>query len=279
MIPIMLALASSVAYGAADFLGGFVNRRAPLLAVVATGQLVGFALLLPAVTLLFHDALVVDAIGWGLAGGIASSTGVALLYHGLAVGTMSVVAPVAGLLAASVPVAWGVVLGERPSPLAVLGIVVVLGAIFLVSRPRAEESAVPARRGVAAGVGAGVAFGCAYVLLAGAGPAAGLWPVLFSRVAAVGLMAVGAVVTRSTLRLPKDAMAGAASTGALDTAANALYVLAANTGMISLVAVLASLYPASTVVLARVVLRERLGHAQVSGLALGAVGAVLIAAG
>lgn len=275
MTGMVLALGSALAYGAADFYGGLTNRRAPLAAIVAWSQFVGLAALLPVAFVMGTGDLSRDVAQWGALAGLAGAAGVALLYHGLSVGTMSTVAPVAGVLAAGLPFAWGIATGERPSPWALVGVVLALLSIVLVSQS-GDERASDERRGVLAGAGAGLAFGCMYVLFAAAGDA-GLWPVVVARVTAVVAVALVATLGSRSLRPPVHAYVGVAATGVLDMLANALYVLAAATAMVSLAAVLASLYPAATLMLARFVLHERLTPLQLVGLGAAAAGVVLIA--
>lgn len=276
MTGILLGLGSALAYGAADFFGGMTNRRAPLAAVVAWSQLVGLAALLPIAVMVGDQALTAQSALWGALAGFAGSAGVALLYHGLSVGRMSTVAPLAGVMAAGLPFTWGVVTGERPSAVALVGVALALVAIVLVSRADGAD-VLANRRGAFAGLGAGGAFGCMYVLLAAAGPGAGLWPVVMARLVAVIAVAFTATVAHQSLRPPTAAYAGVAITGVLDMTANVLYLFAARAALVALAAVLASLYPAATILLARVVLRERLKTAQKIGLLAAGVGVVLIA--
>ena len=194
---------------------------------------------------------------------------------------MSVVAPVTAVGAAALPVLWGLAAGERPSAIALGGVAVALVAVVFVSRIEGDEAA--AAGGaivlVMAAV-AGLGFGGVFIFLAEAGEDAGLWPLLVMRITSVSVLGLGALATRRAM-----APGGAAAwrivlaTGALDMTANVLYVFATRTGLLSLVAVLSSLYPAATVVLARVVLAERLGRMQTMGLGLAGAGVVLIATG
>lgn len=279
MTAVLLGLASATAYGAADFFGGLTNRRAPLLAVVGWSQFVGLAVLTPVVLVLGLGTMSASVGLWGAGAGVAGLAGVALLYHGLAVGTMSVVAPVAGLLGAGVPLLWGLATGERPAVLAFVGMAVALVAIVLVSRGDGKQAAAGAARGIGAGAGAGAAFGVMYILLAGAGESAGLWPVIIARATASTIVGVVALVTARLPVVPRAGYAGVAATGVLDMLANTLFVLATGSGLVSIVAVLSSLYPAATVILAGLFLHERLARSQIVGLGAAALGVVFIAVG
>ena len=268
-------------YGAADFLGGLATRRSSAYAVVVWSQAVGLVVLAAAVAVLQQSPPGAADLGWGALGGIGGGAGVVLLYRGLSIGRMSVVAPTAAVFAAALPVIAGVVLGERPHPAAFVGVVVALLAIVLVSSgPAGPVEAVAqgrARPGLLEAVGAGIGFALFFVCLAQTASDAGLWPLLTARVSIVVAVLAG-VATRSSLRPAPGTFARVAVVGVLDMVANLLYLLASRQGLLSLVAVLVSLYPASTVVLARFVLQERLTGRQLTGLAAAAAGVALIAA-
>jgi drug/metabolite transporter (DMT)-like permease len=281
----LLALASALLYGAADFTGGLATRRASTLPVIVLSQLSGLVLLallfpfLPAATPSRADLL------WGVTAGLTGGAGVALLYRALAIGRMAVVAPTTAVCAVAVPVLVSVALGERPGPLAVAGIVLGLVAIVLVSQQTAPEPAAPglgAGGRLPAGVGialvSGVAIGLFLLALAQTRPAAGMWPILVSRSTSVALFGLAALFTRTSLRLPGVLLLTLGG-GVMDMTANALYLVAARVGPLSVVVTLASLYPASTVLLARVVLGERLNLRQVAGVACALAAIALIVGG
>ncbi|MDP8986869.1 MAG: EamA/RhaT family transporter, partial [Actinomycetota bacterium] len=179
--------------------------------------------------------------------------------------------------------AWGLGSGERPPAVSLIGVAVALMAVALVAGGAPRAGRTPARehsRGhLGLAVGAGAAFGLLFILLAGTGAGAGLSPLVAARVASLAVLAVATFAIRAPLRLAPGSGATVAGAGLLDMAANVLFLLAARRGLLSLVAVLASLYPAATSVLARAVLEERLGRVQVGGLGLALAGLVLIASG
>ena len=276
---VLLGLTSALVYGAADFLGGLASRRSTAYAVVVWSQFAGLILLLAAVVVMGDPLPGRADLAWGVLGGVGGGGGVVLLYRGLAVGRMSVVAPTAAVGGASLPVLVGILLGERPSPLALAGVVVALAAIVLVSSSSviAEEhrtNRVPP--GLFEAIGAGIGFALFFVSLDNVAIEAGLWPLLAARVSIV-VAAVAGVATRSSLRPARADVSSIVLVGIADMLANLLYLLASRRGMLSIVAVLVSLYPASTVLLARVVLHERLSGRQVIGLVAAAIGVVLIA--
>lgn len=274
---LILALVSAAFYGTADFLGGVAARRAPALAATALAQGVGLVLVVAALP--FFPAEPPSAAGalWGIGAGLTGAAGVALLYYGLKVGRMSVVAPVTAVCSITIPVLAALGLGERPGPSAVGGIAVAIVSVALISRH--EDPAVPAGvrdRSVAIALASGVAIGAFFVCLARAGSASGLWPLLIARAASTVALLLAARLAGASLALPRAALPAVAGCGAIDMLANALYLFAVREGPLGLVATLASLYPASTVLLARAVLGERLRPVQSVGLGCAAAAIVLI---
>lgn len=280
MLPSVLALLSAFAYGAADFLGGLATRRSNTTAVVIVSQAAGLALL--AAVILFLPGSLPQArdLAWGSIAGLAGGGGVALLYRALAIGPMSIVAPLTAVCAALVPVAVGVALGERLTPVAMVAIALALAAIILVGQ-EPERNALTAVRwdGLRIALGAGVLIGIFLVALARASPASGLWPLIPARVTSAVMFVAIALATGRSMRLPTPVLPAAIGGGALDMLANALYLAAVQRGPLSLMATLASLYPASTILLARVFLGERLSPTQVGGIACAVVATVLLVSG
>jgi drug/metabolite transporter (DMT)-like permease len=279
-VAVLLALASAAVYGAADFLGGLASRRAPVLAVVALSQLAGLLALLALLPWLGGDAGTADLV-WGAAAGLAGAAGLVVFFRTLARGVMSVVAPVTAVTAAAVPVVVGLVGGERVGTWGALGIALALVAVLLVS---AEEGLGRLGRARTAGVlpalVAGSAFGLFFVLLDGTSEDAGLTPLVPARVASIVLVLVVAGVGRQPLRTDRRALPLIALSGVGDMTANALFLLATQEGgRLAVVGVLASLYPVSTVLLAQLVLRERLVRAQIGGLVVAAAAVALITGG
>ena len=288
---IILGLASALTYGAADFLGGLATRRTKVLSVVLLSQLFG-AVLLVAIFPLFRGAtLTVDALWWGALAGVAGAVGITLFYQGLAIGRMGAVAPITAVEAATIPVLFGLAIGERPTPIALAGVLLALLAVGLVSASAEPEPAVAAvgpvaasrplwlRSGVAHALGAGLAFGAFFILLDRAGDSTGLWPLVGARISSVALIALAVAATRGWERPPPAGGRIILAAGALDVAANTFYLLATREGLLSIVAVLTSMYPATTVVLARMTLGERFGRTQSIGLLIAVAGVVAIALG
>ena len=273
-----LATLAAVFYGAADFTGGMVTRRVATIPVVLLSQAVG--LVMVAVILPFLGTVPQAAdLWWGALAGLAGGVGVGLLYRALAVGTMSVVAPTTAVLAVAIPVVASIALGERPGSLAVAGILLGIASIALVSRPTVSAETVARPSGLGIAFVAGIAIGLFLLALAQARPTSGLWPLLTARLASVTLFAVVAAIGRRSVRMPARFAAIAVGGGALDMLANTLYLLAAQIGPLSPVVTLSSLYPASTVLLARGVLGERLNGWQTTGVVAALVAVLLIVSG
>jgi drug/metabolite transporter (DMT)-like permease len=293
ILPAALALAAAFAYGLSDFLGGLAARRLHFLAVALLATASATAVTLIAAVAM--PALRIDgiALAWGAASGLGSALGGMMLFRGLGRGRMAVVAPLSSLGAAVLPILVGVLLGDRPSATVWLGIAVALPAIWLVSRPAEDatasiEAVAPTARpridpDVVDGLLAGAGFGLLFVGLDAAGDAAGLWPVVageFAAIAVLAVIALGAGTMRTRPSGPIRSDVGLALiAGLLSGAAATAYFLATHDGLLSVVAVLASLYPAVTVVLAATVLRESIGRWQLVGLAAAGLAIALIIVG
>ncbi|WP_233489503.1 EamA family transporter [Blastococcus sp. TF02-9] len=276
-VAVLLALSSAVVYGASDFLGGLASRRTSVFGVVALSQLVGLVALLVLLPWLGGPVDAAD-LGWGVAAGLAGAAGLVVFFRALAGGVMSVVAPVTAVTAAAVPVLVGLASGEEIGTWAGVGIALALVAVVLVS----AESGLAALRAarpatLAPALLAGAMFGLFFVLLDRTSADAGLTPLVTARLASVSLVVVLALAGRQSLRVTRSALPLVAVSGVGDMTANALFLLATQAdGQLAITGVLASLYPVSTVVLAQVVLRERLVGAQVAGLLAAATAVVLI---
>ncbi len=273
MTAYLLAVLSSITYGSADFLGGLATKRgAPLFAVVVFSQLTGLILVVVALPFLPPSSATAIDIAWGGAAGLAGGIGVALLYRALSIGVMSVVAPVTAVCAVIVPLGVGVVLGERPAMRAIVGVVLAIAAIVLVSQSGEKR----ATTGVAAAIASGLVIGFFLVFLARSSGAAGLRPLVVARFVTVGFFAVSGLIMGKKIAPERSALPVVIGCGALDMLANVLYVLAVRRGLLSIIATLTSLYPASTILLARIVIGERLRAVQQIGVLCAASAIVLI---
>jgi drug/metabolite transporter (DMT)-like permease len=277
---IVIALFAALTYGAGDFFGGLATKRESVLTVVPVSGLFGLATALLAVPFLSPHAPPRSDLELGALTGVVGGGAIAFLYRGLAIGRMSVVAPITAVIAAVVPVGFGIFTGERPSWSVAVGIVLALGAVALVSSSSDEDvtgQPEPRRSGIGEALAAGVGFGLLYVVLSQTSK--GVWPLVAARCVSVALVAAVALATRRLTLPSRSSLATIASSGVLDMAGNLLYVVSLRYTLISVAAVITSLYPASTVMLARIVLSERLGRVQWIGVCCAVVGIALIARG
>ncbi|KKJ93852.1 DMT family transporter [Micromonospora sp. HK10] len=275
MFPILLAAVSAVAFGTADFSGGKASRRADPVAVTVLSQLLSVPLLLALVLLVPGTPHPLD-LAWGLFAGVAGAGGVMLLYRALATGVMAVVAPVTAITAAVVPILAGLVTAHYPGTVALGGAGLAVVAIALVSLGEGGSTGRVSRGVVGMALGAGLLFGVFFALLGQADEDAGMWPVLAVRASSIAFGLAVAARMGVRLRIERRVLGWAAAAGLLDSAANAFYLAAASRGHLSVVAAVASLYPASTVLLALAVDRERLRPVQLAGLGF-AAGALVLA--
>lgn len=274
---ILLAFSAALVYGAADFLAGLATKRSAVWTVVVLTSFVGLVTALVLVLLVSPGPPPARDIEIGLLIGVASGSGLAAFYQGLAVSRMSVVAPITAVLAAVVPVIYGVLRGENLSVAGFIGIALALVAVFLVSRASDEDVAgqpEPARSGWLYGLAAGFAFGVIFVLLAMT--SRGVWPLVASRCVNIALIGTLALVTGRLSPPARTTYWMILVAGSFDMIANVTYLIALRYTLVSIAAVVTSLYPASTVMLARIVLHERLGAVQWLGVACALVGVVLL---
>jgi drug/metabolite transporter (DMT)-like permease len=276
VIALLLALGSSLAYGCADFLGGLGARKAHVLrtvVVAAPASLAVELLLWPVLGATFSTG----ALAWGAASGVASAAAFALLYRTLAIGPMNVLSPITALVSAMLPVGVGLLQGEHLGLAGLLGLPLALVAVVLVSAGHGGGAARPSRTALLQAFGAGAAIALQLVFLHQAPSDSGVAPLIIGRAvsSAVTLAAAGLMFRR--LGAEKPAYAVSAAAGVLDSVANLLFLLAARSGDLAVVAVITALYPAGTVLLARGVLAERVYRGQLVGLGTAAVAVSLLA--
>lgn len=278
MLSAFLALSASLSWGVGDFLGGVKARVLPALTVLATSQPFGLAAL--AITVAVRGTGIPgDEVAWSALAAVFGTIGLLAFYRGMAAGAISVIAPIAAI-AAGIPVIWGVaVSGDHVSALQALGFVAALGGSVA-----ASVELRPERTQLAAGVGwaalAMLCFGAYYIPMHAASTQDWLWPAFLFRCTSVTLVWTVVLARRVRPAGFRAHWAGLVAIGILDTAGNALYAAASSThGLISVVSVLASLYPVVTVLLARLILGERVQRTQDAGVVVALVGVVLITAG
>jgi drug/metabolite transporter (DMT)-like permease len=288
---VLLGLAAAVLYGGGDFLGGMATRRAHVLTVLMLVETVA-VIVAVAVAVVSGGPASLPGLAWGFSAGAIGGLGLIIFYVGLAAGPMSVVAPVSGLVATVLPVAVALAEGEHPGAGVYAGALLCLVAIVLASSAsETAEAGDPSSSGrtglahpprrlgraIAYGTASGVSFGLFFLLIRNAGQSGEVWPVAAGRIGELAVVLTAAAVLRPGLRGFRGGIPLAAtSAGVIDVVANLCYVAATRIGAFGLAVVLASLYPGVTVLLARMVLGERLRWIQRVGLGLAAVGILLV---
>lgn len=279
MSGVLLALASALGYGLSDFIGGLASRRTtawPVAFLSAVGGLLGAL----ALALTLSGSAGSSDLWWGALAGVGSGVGGTFLYRGFAAGRMGVVAPVSAVGAVVLPVAVGVVAGERPSLLVWLGIAAAVPGIWLVSRePSVDEGQRGSAAGLVDGVVAGVGFGLLFAAMGQVPEGAGYWPLVVAQGVALVAVATAASLWRERWWPGAATDWWGLAAGLVASAAVLAFVLAVQRGLLAVAAVLTSLYPAFTILLAATVVKEHIHRGQAGGLALCAVAVGLVAGG
>jgi drug/metabolite transporter (DMT)-like permease len=278
LVAVTFGIAAAALYGSADFLGGSAAKRAPMLAVTLIAQAIGLAMLLGIVPFYGgHPAR--SELLWSAGGGVFGGIGIALLYHALSIGKMGVVSPITAVLAAAFPVVVGIVRGDVLAWFQIAGIFVALVAVVMISLSKEESGEREiGTKGVKEAIASGLAIGVFFLALGIGQRSHGFDGLLAARIGSVAFLLLLALLTRTPLRTDRATLGTVAASGAIDMVANGMYVVAAQTGELAVASVLTSLYPASTVFLARIVLHERLQTVQKFGVGLALLGVALIAA-
>ncbi len=276
MLAVLLGLVSAGAWGAADFTGGLASRRTGAYQTVLYGEAVGLPIIF-IVTLIMREPLPVPSI-WmpAMLGGILGSSGLLLLYHAMTKGLMSIATPVSALLAALIPVIIGSFIEQPAGPFAILGFVLALASVWLISQSEGGMQDLLAHlRGLLLPLLAGIGFGLYFVLMHTATRHATYWPMVASRTGGVLILSLYVGLSRTSWKANKTAYFLILLNGLLDIGGNIFFVLAGQAGRLDVSAVLSSLYPGATVLLASVFLRERLSRTQWTGIAAALIAIVL----
>lgn len=272
----VLGLAAAVAWGAGDFGGGLASRRVPVYGVVLVSQATGFVMCVAAAMILGEafptgSDVLVCAIG-----GLLGAFGITMLYRGLAIGRMGIVAPVTGVLAAVIPVVAGFVLEGVPHPLVIVGIVIAVVAVILVSRVADETGS---RAGLPEALTGGTAIGLFGVAISQLSPGDVFGDLAVIRLVQGVLVAAAVLVMRAAWQPGRSLLLPLIAIGVLDTAGNGFYLAAVQTGQLAIASVLSAMYPVATVVLAAVVLREPVTRDHTIGILMAGAAIALIGVG
>lgn len=273
LAPIIFGLAASLCWGSGDFSGGLASRRASATSVVTTAYAVGFVLLI-ALALIWREPFPAppDLI-WGGLAGIVGALGLVAFYSALSIGRMGIIAPVSAMLTAGLPVLFGAITEGFPGWLQVGGFLLALVAIVLISRPEATKGR---PKGLGLALVAGCGFGCFFIFISRVGHGETFWPLAMARFTSVLLLLSMAWFRRQQVMPKRNALPLVLLAGILDAVGNAFFVLAAHSGRLDIASVLSSLYPAATVLLAALILRERMTRIQSIGILLALVAIPLI---
>ena len=280
MAAIALGIGAAACWGLGDFLGGVRTRRLTLATVLLVSQLAGLTAIALVVLASGLEAPSLGDVSPALIAGVCQLAGIAALYRALALGTMSVISPISASGAAALPVVVGVATGERPASLQVAGMAVALIGVVLATRAPAGPGSARAQNPLALAGIAALGFGGFFLGMdAAVDQAEPFWALLAARASAGAALIVVLLILRPEVGAGRSDLPSLALIGLLDVGANACFTLGVNTGLVSVVAVLASLYPVATVILARALLKERMASVQAAGVAVALAGVVLIAAG
>ncbi|MCL7451949.1 MAG: DMT family transporter [Anaerolineae bacterium] len=276
LLGVIFGLASAASWGAGDFSGGLASRRTNVYSVVMLSQSAGLVLLAGLALLLSEPVPSLADMLWAAGAGLAGGLALAALYRGLAIGRMGVVAPMSAVVSAAVPVLFGLFFEGLPGASQILGFGLALGAVWFVSRP--DGTAAAGTPELALALLAGLGFGLFLIVIDRLSSTAVLWPLVTARAASITLIALTVLFLRQPALPAWRQLPLIVVVGIFDAGGNAFYALAARAGRLDAAAVLSSLYPAATVLLARFILDERLAPRQWAGIAAALLAVVLIAA-
>jgi len=272
-----LALAASLSWGFADFFGPLKGRTLGALRVLFVSQIFGWTAIAIAVAIRGAGPAA-SGVLWAIPAAVSGTLGLYAFYRGMAVGAMSVVAPIAGV-SAVIPVVVGFASGDRPSLLQNVGMGLALAGVLLASREHQEGGGRRFASGIGLALLAAIGFGGYFPFMHAAGDADFWWASLVFRTTTLLVLTVAVLITRTNVRVPRPDLRVVALVGIGDTLGNALFAAASNYGLVSVTSVLASLYPLVTVVLAHTILHERVDPSQRLGIAGTLAGVALISAG
>lgn len=269
MLSIVFGLAAALAWGAADFTGGLASRRTGAYRAVLYGEFFGFLFIVAAAFFIHQPLPAWSVLALAAAAGAIGTTGLLTLFQSVVHGKMSIAMPVSALLAAALPVIVGSVIEGFPGTITFLGFILALSAIWLISQEEGKDGRFLARLSdLRQPLLAGIGFGSFFILMDVAAREGTLWPMLASRFGGTLIVAIYMLFRRDNWRLERDVWPVLVLNGFLDVGGTAFYVLASQTGRLDVSAVISSLFPGSTVILAALILKERVSGSQFAGILL-----------
>ena len=269
---------AALCYGAGDFLGGAATRYSRVYGVLFWSQLAGLLVAAVAAPIVGYSSFSLTDVMWGAAAGLGGAWGLLFLYHGIAHTTAAVISPVAAVVGAALPVVFGVAIGERPEPLRWIGVAIALSAVFFLTRKH-DESQADIAKALKLGAIAGIGFSAFFICISRVNESSGILPLLITRASSLLSVFIVTKASKRSLRIERTSRLSTACAGALDMFANVFYLTATRFGMLSLATAVAALYPGPTVILARIVYKERLGLSRIVGLVFAICGVALISIG
>ncbi len=272
LVSVALGLTSAASWGAGDFSGGLATRRTSVYGVVIVAHAVGLVILIGLALLHAEPIIAVTDLLWGSIASLTGIIGLVALYRALATGRMGLVAPVSAVLTASLPVLFGMLTQGLPSVLQMSGFALAVVGVWFVSRSTQVAEAANQRESLILAAVAGLGFGSFLILIARVNPGAVFWPLAAARATSCVAMLILATVTRQKWQPERSRLPLIIGGGVLDLGGNLFFLLAAQAGRLDVASILSSLYPASTVILARLILKEHISRTQGFG-----IGVVLIA--
>ena len=277
MLSIIFGLSAALGWGAADFTGGLASRRTGAYRAVFYSEAIGLVFIIIALFVIHEPLPNLVPLGGAVFAGALGTTGLLLLFHAMERGKMSIATPVSALMAATLPVVVGTLLAGFPGPLTFLGFILSLSAIWLISREEGNHSRILAHLSeLRLPLLAGIGFGTYFILIHEAAQQSTYWTMLASRIGGVLVMVVFMLVRQKSWRVSRNAWRLIALNGFLDVTANGFYILASQVGRLDVAAILSSLYPAATVILAAILLKERLARSQAIGIGLALIAIIFL---
>ncbi|MBE0683318.1 MAG: DMT family transporter [Anaerolineales bacterium] len=278
MLPILYGLASALSWGAGDFTGGLAARKVGAYRSVFYAEVIGIILLILALNATREPILTSRSAVFAMLAGVLGTIGLMLLYHAMSVGMMSIAAPVSALLAAMLPVVFGMFTEGLPDYLTLIGFGFALFAVWMISQGAGGVTDILSHLSdLKLPLLAGIGFGCYFVLIHEATKSGGtVWPMIFSRSGGIALISTYLLITRSSWKIDTSALPIISVNGVLDLGGNFFFILAGQAGRLDVSSVLSSLFPGATVVLAWIFLKERLNRNQWIGIASALIAIVLM---
>jgi drug/metabolite transporter (DMT)-like permease len=277
LLSIIYGLSAALGWGAADFTGGLAARRTGAYRAVLYSEAIGLVFIILALFVIREPLPNLAPLGMAIFAGAIGTTGLLLLFHAMERGKMSIATPVSALMAATLPVVAGTLLAGFPGWLTLLGFILALSAIWLISREEGNHNNILAHiNELCLPLLAGIGFGTYFIMIHEAAQQSTYWTMLASRIGGVLVMVVFMLTRRKNWQVLRGAWPLIALNGFLDITANGFYILASQTGRLDVVAVLSSLYPAATVLLAAILLKERVARSQAIGISLALIAIVFL---